>query len=305
MCRNALRLNDCFALKMLLDLFLLVSVVFIFLITSTAWGVLTDIANNPVGVLGKLSDALPGARNFSLSYIVLQSLGVVPLQLLQLPTVILRGWQRIFTNTPREHAELNAPPQLYIGTAYPQALIIFTMAVLYSIVSPIITVFGCLFFGVSYIVNKYKILFVFYKSYESKGEAWPLSASRCVWSLALFQLFQLSLFIVRKQALLALLTAPLLITTIYLDSYFTKLFSGLSQFINLSNIAEISRSEGSSQLGSAAAADVVTKAQLQEDDTLFVAERDRHTDYREPPAQGYYSGVLNTGRRRYGHPALT
>ena len=42
-----------------------------------------------------------------------------------------------------------------------------------------------------------------------------------------------------------------------------------------------------------------------EDDTLFVAQRDSKTDYREPPSSSSYPGVLNTGRRRYGHPALT
>ncbi len=43
----------------------------------------------------------------------------------------------------------------------------------------------------------------------------------------------------------------------------------------------------------------------EEDETLFVAQRDTKTDYREPPGAGYYPGVLNTGRRRYGHPAIT
>ncbi len=242
-------------------LFLVVSVVFIFLITSTAWEVLTDVANNPMSVLQKLSQALPGARNFSLSYIVLQSLGLVPLQLLQLPTVILRGWQRIFTRTPREHAELNAPPQLYIGTVWPQAMIIFTMATLYSIVSPLILLFGCVYFAVAYAVNKYKILFVFYKVYESQGEAWPLAASRCIWSLALFQLFQLSLFIVHKQALLALITAPLLLTTVYLDGYYSRYFRGLSQYINISSIAEVTRSESDSEAAPAGQAHQLLRQQ--------------------------------------------
>ncbi|KDN52828.1 DUF221-domain-containing protein [Tilletiaria anomala UBC 951] len=298
-------------------LFLLVSVVFIFLITSTAWEVITQLANNPMSLLEKLSGALPSARKFSLSYVVLQSLGIVPLQMLQLPIVFLRSFQRIWTHTPREHAELNAPPQLYIGTVYPQALIVFTMSILYSIVSPAILCFGCLYFASCYVVYKYKILFVYYKSYESKGEAWPLCASRCMWSLVLFQIFQLSLFVVRKQALLAILVVPLITTTVYMEGYLARTFAPLSENVNLSSIAEANHpagheatasapNEASWNIGTSADGQLANKANLQDDDTLFVAASDRHTDYREPPSQGtYFPGVLNTGRRRYGHPAQT
>jgi len=42
----------------------------------------------------------------------------------------------------------------------------------------------------------------------------------------------------------------------------------------------------------------------QNDDTLYVAPEDERTDYSQPPMANWYSGVLNTGKRRYGHPAL-
>lgn len=126
-------------------IFLLVSVVFIFLITSTAWGVLQDLTENPMRVIDKFALSLPRARFFSLSYVILQGIALQPLQLLQLPTLILRAvWRLCFTRTPREFAELNAPPTLPMGTIYPQALLIFTLCILYSIVSPIITIFGAI-----------------------------------------------------------------------------------------------------------------------------------------------------------------
>jgi hypothetical protein len=37
---------------------------------------------------------------------------------------------------------------------------------------------------------------------------------------------------------------------------------------------------------------------------LYLAPADARTDYSQPPMGGYFSGVLNTGRRRYVHPAL-
>ena len=41
------------------------------------------------------------------------------------------------------------------------------------------------------------------------------------------------------------------------------------------------------------------------DETLYVAPSDKRTDYSQPPMSNFYYGVLNTGRRRYAHPALT
>ncbi|PWN48980.1 DUF221-domain-containing protein [Violaceomyces palustris] len=338
-------------------LFLVVSVVFIFLIASTAWGVLADLAENPMRLIDKLAQSLPGARHFSLSYVILQALALQPIQLLQLPIFIIRGfWRMFFTRTPREHAELNAPPTLVMGYVYPQALLIFTLGILYSIVSPLICIFGCIYFGVAYVVNKYKLLYVFYKSYESQGQAWPISATRCIWALVLFQLFQLSLFSVRKQLLMSSLMLPLLVFTMWFGHNLSKTFSPLCEHVNLSSIIEVNKGmemedgDASAQIGpdgegeeggkggdlaqasgsgsqtpkaetsvkanallalragtpvDPKQSDLARRRYMDQDETLFVAQRDTKTDYREPPAKDYYPGVLNTGRRRYGHPAIT
>jgi hypothetical protein len=72
-----------------------------------------------------------------------------------------------------DHAEANAPPMLNYGWVYPQALLIFTITLVYSVVSPLILVFGAVYFGVSCksrswsaamllivdLVFKYKLLF--------------------------------------------------------------------------------------------------------------------------------------------------
>lgn len=314
-------------------LFLLTSVIFIFLITRTALGVLADLSENPMRIIDKLAQALPGARHFSLSYVVFQAFAVIPLQLLQLPVIIGRAFGRLSAVTPREHAELNAPPQLYTGSVYPAALIVFTLCIVYSIVSPLITVFGALYFGLAYLVYKYKLLFVFYRSYESRGQAWPLSSVRCLWALCLFQIFQLSLFSVRKQLLLSSLMLPLIAFTVWFGIFLERTFGKLSEYINLSSIAEVNKPSSNETTTANTPTHVLSsdankgnpivalrsvvnsldpsqtalsrKRYAAKDDTIFVARKDKHTDYREPPTGGYFFGTLNTGRRRYGHPAVT
>lgn len=105
----------------------------------------------------------------------------MPLQLLNLGVIVPRLFLRVFvTRTPRgksipvifngsrslrfltnvvDFAELNAPPMINYGVVYPQAILIFTITLLYSIAQPLILIFGALYFGVAYVVYKYKLLF--------------------------------------------------------------------------------------------------------------------------------------------------
>lgn len=110
------------------------------------------------------------------SYVILQAFGVMPLQLLNLGVIIPRMFYRAFiTRTPRgispspnptyithglpDFAELNAPPMINYGTVYPQAILIFVVTLLYSVIQPLIVFFGAAYFGIAYVVYKYKLLF--------------------------------------------------------------------------------------------------------------------------------------------------
>lgn len=100
----------------------------------------------------------------------------MPLQLLNLGVIVPRFFLRMFhTRTPRgtnalldyihdpdalvDFAELNAPPVINYGVVYPQTILMFVIIMLYSVVQPLIVIFGAIYFGVGYIVYKYKLLF--------------------------------------------------------------------------------------------------------------------------------------------------
>jgi calcium permeable stress-gated cation channel len=100
----------------------------------------------------------------------------MPLQLLNLGVIIPHFFYRMFlTRTPRgvdslpfshpiaqlvaDFAELNAPPMINYGVVYPQAILIFVITLLYSVVQPLIVIFGAIYFGIGYVVYKYKLLF--------------------------------------------------------------------------------------------------------------------------------------------------
>ncbi|KAI0317538.1 DUF221-domain-containing protein [Amylostereum chailletii] len=297
-------------------LFLLVNVVFIFLLASTYWQLVRDLANSPAKIPEKLAQALQRgrARHFFLSYVILQGLGIMPLQLLNLGIIIPRMFQRLFfTRTPRDFAELNAPPVINYGIVYPQAILIFVITLLYSISQPLILVFGSIYFGVAYIVYKYKLLFVFYKPYESHGQAWPITFARLVWGVVIFLVFMIGNFLLNRSYIMSSLVAPLVLGVVVWSWYMDRSFHPLSKYVSLSSVFEVERGVDSEDVVRLRAGHPVTWSQsnlsrlryAQNDETLYVAPEDDRTDYSQPPMANWYHGVLNTGKRRYGHPALT
>ncbi|KAI3494647.1 hypothetical protein L1887_40463 [Cichorium endivia] len=285
-------------------LFLMVSVVFIFLIATTAWGVLAGARRESDARHRQVCSQL--AQGALLLAVLRDPAGHSAAAVAAAAAAhahLTRFYRLLLTRTPREFAELNAPPTLAMGNVYPQALLIFTLCILYSIVSPLIVVFGAVYFGIAYVVNKYKLLYVFYKPYESQGQAWPISASRCIWALVLFHVFQFSLFSVRKQLLMSTLMLPLIVFTFWFAQHLQTTFGPLTEHVNLSSVVEVLKevepdpaTAGLAQNGppSMARADEVTT------DTAIPRPTTASRLVR-----GYYPGVLNTGRRRYGHPAIT
>ncbi|KAF8193023.1 hypothetical protein BJ912DRAFT_1094023 [Pholiota molesta] len=300
-------------------LFLLINVVFIFLLATTYWQLVRDLANSPAKVPEKLAQSLQAgrARHFFLSYVILQGMsptGIMPLQLLNLGVIIPRMFYRMFyTRTPRGiFCGMNAPPMINYGVVYPQAILMFVITMLYSVVQPLIVIFGAIYFGVGYVVYKYKLLFVFYKPYESQGQAWPITFIRLIWGVVIFLLFMIGIFTLRHSYVLSSLLVPLLAGTVAWSWYVDKSLRPLSKYVGLSSVFEVQRGEETAEVLRLRAGHPVTWSQsnlnrrryAQNDDTLYVAPEDERTDYSQPPMANWYSGVLNTGKRRYGHPAL-
>lgn len=88
-----------------------------------------------------------------------------------------------------------------------------------------------------------------------------------------------------------------------------KDFTPLSQYTALCNICEVQNGEDVVDVAGIPPAPrsqqhLNLRRYAVNDETLYVAPADTRTDYSQPPMNMFYDGVLNTGRRRYAHPAL-
>jgi hypothetical protein len=178
-------------------------------------------------------------------------------------------------------------------------------------------------------------LVVYFKPYESNGEAWRITFNRLLCALIIFQLFMTGLFLLSnlKPPVLALAMVPLLMYTLWWSWTMVRDFGGLSRYLALSSICEVQRGEGADVAAGVRGEDGVSRSQrwvetsatrdwrvecanvcdsnlnhrryAVNDETLYVAPSDTRTDYSQPPMSNFFFGVLNTGRRRYAHPALS
>ncbi|KAI9027244.1 hypothetical protein CLU79DRAFT_740969 [Phycomyces nitens] len=363
--------------------FLLFNVLLVFTISSALFKALTEMIEDPTKISQILATRLPQVAPFFVNYTVMQGMMLLPIQLLQIGPIIVQLLQSaFFCKTPRDYAEVLAPRMYNYGSGYPVPVFMFVVLLVYSTISPLILLFGAVYYGLAYLVFKYQLLYVYFHPYEVAGRMWPLVFSRIIVGLLLFQLTSSGLFVLRHAYPLAALCLPLILITIAFKIGMEAAYKKNTQFLPLQLLAErfgpmastvadppnsnppersihptshdttgevanespqlenvldngLGGSEAAqldaaldqgtrSEIGheidehmSHTARDVLEhddsnndpamkplrrrRTVLDEDD--YTAEPRQYTDFKEPPMT-LLDGILNTGMKQYGHPAL-
>lgn len=102
---------------------------------------------------------------------------------------------------------------------------------------------------------------VFYKPYESRGQAWPITFIRLIWGVVIFLLFMTGIFTLRKSWILSSLLVPLLFGTIAWSWYIDKRLKPLSKYVSLSSVFEVQRGEETADVTKLRAGHPVTWSQ--------------------------------------------
>ncbi|CAB4386826.1 uncharacterized protein OCT59_010400 [Rhizophagus irregularis] len=312
--------------------FLLVNVLLVFSIAgavATAYETITD----PTGVPRRLAETLPRVSSFFVNFVVIQGIGLFPIHLLQVKEVAYIWVMRIFfSKTPRDYAKASAPPFMNYGEELPPMVLIFVIVIVYSSLRPVITLFGAIYFFLGYMCYKYLLLYVYFHPYETAGLAWPKIFRRIIIGLYIYQIMMIGYFSLRNNYYLAAVVFPTLICTFVFFYYVNGAYERAAAFIPLKNLRE----EFNKVQTNTADVTITPKSpensnnpnentnvntdnpppSINEEDTeeghsqrdvleddLYHADPDLYTDYAQPPMT-LYDGILNTGMRNYGPPAL-
>lgn len=150
-------------------------------------------------MLSLLSATLPNQASFFMTYILLQGLVTHLVDLVRPKDLVLYLVLRFWYCKTKEECEKAAEMGNFpYPTRYAQELLIFTMTLVYSVMSPPVIIVALLYFCLAYVVNRYNTIFVFRVRHESGGLVFPTVVACMFVALLAFQLVMFGVFSLRR-----------------------------------------------------------------------------------------------------------
>ena len=185
-----------------------------------------------------LALSLQQLLDFYVNFIILQGVGLFPFRLLEVGGIFMYLVYRIGAKTPRDYAELVQPPMFSYGFYLPNALLIFIVCMVYSILrsSWQVLLAGLLYFALGHFVYKYHLLYAMDHQQQATGRAWGMMCDRVFMGLVFFQLTTWGQLLLKRLVTRALLIVPLIIFTIWISIVFGRTYKPLLRFIALRSV---------------------------------------------------------------------
>jgi hypothetical protein len=170
----------------------------VFLVVSIASGTINTLATikDITSIPGLLAQNLPKASNYFFSYMIIQALSVSAGNLLQLSALIM--WfimPKLFDNTARQKWRRNTTlPTVSWGSYFPVYTNFACIALVYSVVAPLIMVFAIITFTLLWIANRYSMLYVYRHTEDTGGLLYPRAINQTFTGLYVMELCLIGLF---------------------------------------------------------------------------------------------------------------
>lgn len=180
--------------------FLVIQVFLITTVSSSATAVVTQIIQDPTSVMSVLSENLPKASNFFVSYIILQGLSISSGSLAQISTLIVfYVLGALLDGTPRKKwRRFTNLGSMQWGTSFPVFTNLAVITLTYAIISPFILLFAFVGFFLTYIAYLYNLTYVFQESPDGRGAYYPRALFQTLTGIYLGQICLIGLFAVSK-----------------------------------------------------------------------------------------------------------
>ncbi|KAF6257975.1 hypothetical protein COO60DRAFT_1701539 [Scenedesmus sp. NREL 46B-D3] len=159
--------------------------------------------NNPQEIPNLLGQALPTSSKFFFTYLIMRTLMSVPLRFLIAQPGVWQYWLRLLDLfggpvPPRVSFMRDAIRSPRFGVEYGSSLLILLICLAFSIISPLIVLFGCAFFAATWVYWRYQLIYNFQRKYESGGLMWPFFANRVLVCCGIMVAFTGCVMIVKK-----------------------------------------------------------------------------------------------------------
>ncbi|KAI2469367.1 DUF221-domain-containing protein [Annulohypoxylon bovei var. microspora] len=176
--------------------FQLVQVFLITTVSSSAAAVTTKIINDPSSVTSLLSENLPKASNFYISYFIVQGLGVASGVVSQVVGfAIFTLMYKYLSGTPRalykKWANLSA---ISWGSVMPVYTNIAVISITYAAIAPLVLGFATVGLSLFYLAWRYNVFFVTDTSIDTRGLIYPRALKQLFSGIYISELCMIGIF---------------------------------------------------------------------------------------------------------------
>ncbi|KAJ5670505.1 uncharacterized protein N7477_005868 [Penicillium maclennaniae] len=197
--------------------FQIIQVFLVVTIASAATSVVTQIINNPSSAATLLSQKIPRAANFYISYIVLQGLSFSAGALLQIAGLIVgKILGKFLDKTPRKmYSRWSSLAGLGWGTVYPSITLLTVIGIIYSCIAPLVMGFGTIGIYLFYFAYRYNLLYVSNATIDTQGKAYVRALQHLTVGCYLLMICLIGLFAMGSGAS-SIAVGPLVLMIIFL-----------------------------------------------------------------------------------------
>ena len=137
-----------------------------FIVAVLSSGIVAAISNitqNPSNTPSFLANQLPSASTFFVTFVITIALAKTGFRILQAPKLIISILKvKFMGGDPRSlQTARYTLPVIQFGVEYPNQLLLATIALSFSVIAPLVTVFACIAFTIWVFTYKYCALFVY------------------------------------------------------------------------------------------------------------------------------------------------
>lgn len=172
--------------------FFIFQVTFVIFITTLGISVqhtLTDIVEKPSRILVLLAEKLPQASHFYLNYVLLGWF-TVAMELLRAVQIVKYVFYTRCSHMDAERAREVSEPEdqdsCGMGARFGRVALIMTLAIVFSTVMPLITLFAAIYFYFCNVFYGYLLVFAETKKADLGGEFWIVSLRHILFALVLY-----------------------------------------------------------------------------------------------------------------------
>ncbi|KAI8968906.1 hypothetical protein BDF20DRAFT_907786 [Mycotypha africana] len=201
-------------------------------------------AQEPFQIINVLSENLPKASTFFITFVMLQSTNQSGQTMVQLVPFLLSYLTPFLNGTPRDICNSKKTcPTISLGTLIPAQTVIFILGLEYGVISPLILPFVLLFFMLQYFVYLYQFLYVYELPYETAGRHFPRAIRHIYIGQIISQLTLIGLFAIRPgtHGQMGVMIATLVFTCFALY-YYNHAFRPLFKYLPVSSFKDVDMS---------------------------------------------------------------